>query len=137
MATFNSKEYSWADISIFIAGRKVVGARSIKYKEAKEKEFIHASGDEPRGIGHGNKTYEGELILLQSEYEALEDAAGGSLLDVTLDIIVAYSPKTGGLTRTDALKFAEITEAEKGMAQNDKYAEITLPLMFLGIDKNI
>ena len=134
----NINEYSWADVEIFLLGKKVTGARGVKFKSAQEKEHIHAAGNNPVGIGRGNKTYEGELKILQSELEALTNAAGtgNDVVDIPpFDIAVAYAPKTGGVISSYIIKFAEFTEVEREMNQNDKFAEITLPFIALGIEK--
>ncbi len=137
---FNSGEYSYCDITVFMLGRPVIGLRGIKYKTAQEKEVIHASGNEPRGFGYGNKTYEGEITLLQSELQALERAAGAGndIVDIhNANITVAYVPKQGGAITTDIIEFIEFTESEKGMQQNDKFGEISLPFIALNIKKGV
>ncbi|OQY03189.1 MAG: hypothetical protein B6I20_05575 [Bacteroidetes bacterium 4572_117] len=136
--TINTKEYAWADVDIVLFGRSVTGARGVKFKSSQEKEVIHASGNEPVGIGHGNKTYEGELTLLQSEVEALTIAAGtgNDIIDLpAFNIVVAFAPKLGDTKSIYTIKFAEFTEVERAMNQNDKFAEITLPFIALGIDR--
>jgi hypothetical protein len=140
MATFNSAEYGWADVEIFMLGRKLVGARGLKYKPSQEKDVIYAAGNEPRGIGRGNKKYEGTLTLLQSEVQALEQAAGqgNDIMDLrNINITVAYAPKDGGVISTDIIEFVEFTESEKGLMQGDKFGEIALPFIALGIKKNV
>ncbi len=137
MSTFNSSEYSWSDIKVTMLGRTVGGLRGVKYKKTQEKEVIYGAGSEPRAIQRGNRTYEGEITLLQSELEALNGAAGKGK-DVTdlrnLNIVIVYSPEQGAPLVTDIIKNVEFTEFEKGMAQNDKFAEIALPFIALGID---
>ncbi len=140
MSSFNTEEYAWADVEIFMLGRKVTGARGLKYKISQEKEPIYAAGDEPRGIGRGNKSYEGTLTLLMSELNALERAAGkgNDITDLrNLSITVAYVPKTGGVITTDIIEYLEFTESEKGLEQGDKYGEVSLPFIALGIKKNV
>ena len=68
----NTREYEWSDVNVIVAGRPVTGIRGVKYSSKQEKELLHAKGNKPIGIQHGNKTYEGELTLLQSEYEAMK-----------------------------------------------------------------
>ncbi|MBN1250686.1 MAG: hypothetical protein JXA16_01025 [Bacteroidales bacterium] len=134
----NTSEYSWADVQIVMLGRPITGGRAVKFKTSQEKELIHASGNEPVGIGRGNKAYEGELVLLQSEVEALANAAGEGkdIIDIPVfNIVVSFVPKSGGLISTYIIKFAEFTEVEREMKQNDKFAEITLPFIALGIEK--
>lgn len=141
MATFNSQQYAWKDIEIWMLGKKVAGAREIKYKVSQEKEVVYGAGNQPQGVQRGNKTYEGTLTLLQSEVEALTlkavELGSDDITDITgMDIIVMYAPK-GGVKTIDVIKFAEFTETEKGMAQNDKFAEISLPFIALGIEKGV
>lgn len=140
MATFNSSEYSWCDIELVMHGRKVTGLRGIRYKSGQEKEAIYGAGCEPVALGRGNKAYEGEVTVLQSEYEALVRAAGKGR-DVTdlrgFDIVIAHVPRDGGQIVTDIVKYAEFTESEKSWKQGDKFIEIALPFVALGIDKNV
>ena len=132
--TFDSNQYSWVDIEIFMGGKKVAGVREIKYKESIETEAIYGSGNQPLSIGAGNKSYEGEIKLLQSEAEALQASTGSSILDIDgLDIVVSYAPKKGGILVTDVVQRARFTEIEKGMAQGDKFMEVSLPFVALGI----
>jgi len=136
---FDSSEYAFADIQIVMQGRTVAGLRGIKYSVKQEKEVVYGAGNEPLGIQRGNKSYEGEITVLQSETEALQRVAGKgkSLMDLRkFDIIVTYLPLDGGQLVTDVVKFAEFTQVEKGMSQNDKYAEISLPFIALRIEFN-
>ena len=138
---FDSKQYAWADVEIWLLGKKIAGARNVKYKIAQEKEVFYGAGGEPQGIGHGNKSYEGEIGVLQSEVEALTlsaiAAGGNDITDLSaMNVIVAYAPK-GGAKTVDILQNIEFKEVEKGMNQNDKFAEITLPFIALGIKKSV
>lgn len=105
---FNSKEYEWADINVVMAGRPVTGFRSVKYSSKQEKEALYAKGNKPQGVQRGNKSYEGSIGLLQSEYEALSQACGG-------DILVG----------------AEFTEDNTEWKQGDKFQEKELPFIFV------
>lgn len=137
MDTFNSKEYEWADLTIVMAGRIVTGARSMKYSKKQEKEALYAKGNKPHSIQRGNKSYDGTVGLLQSELEAVELAAGGDLLDASMNIIVSYgNPSKGDVIHTDLIEGLEFTEVPKGMAQGDKFAEIELPFIALNIENN-
>lgn len=137
MNTFNSKEYEWADVTAIVGGRDVTGLRSLKYSKKQEKEPLYAKGNLPHSIQRGNKSYEGTLGLTQSELEALEQAAGGDLLDISMDIVVQYgNPSRGDVMKTDLIRNAEFTEIPKGMAQNDKFAEIELPFIATMIKNN-
>lgn len=134
---FNSKEYEWADVSAIIAGRPVTGLRGVEYSSSQEKEALYAKGNKPHGIQRGNKSYSGTITLLQSELEALEEAAGGDALDARFNVIVAYgNPTEGDVLKTDLLVGVEITEIPKGMKQGDKFMEVALPVVMLDVKKN-
>lgn len=128
----NTREYEWADVSVVMAGRMVTGLRGVKYSAKQEKELLHAKGNKPHSIQRGNKTYDGEITLLQSEYEALKQACGGDILDSSMDIVAAYgNPGAGDVITTDILVGVEFTEDNTEWKQGDKYQEKTLPFLFI------
>lgn len=136
---FNSKQYSWANVEVAPFGVKMTGCRGIKYKKSQEKEPVYGAGDKPLSIQSGNQGVEGEITMLQSTYDAILDAAkaaygpNAGINDIEgFDIPVSYKPKVGPI-RNDVVKFAEFTEAEKGMSQGDKFMEITVPFIALDI----
>ena len=128
----NTREYEWADVTVVLAGRLVTGLRGVKYSAKQEKELLHAKGNKPHSIQRGNKTYDGEVTLLQSEYEALEQASGGDILDASIDIVAAYgNPSAGDVITTDMLVGVEFTEDNTEWKQGDKFQEKTLPFIFI------
>lgn len=137
----NTEQYSWADVDIVMLGKVVTGARGVSYKAAQEKEPIYGRGNKPVAMGRGNKSYEGQVVLLQSELEALKQATGrtSEITDLPpFDIVVAYIPRKGGTQIvTDIIKHVEFTEVEKAMNQNDKFMEVTLPFVALDIESNV
>ena len=134
---FDSREYEWADITVVMAGRDVTGIRGISYTSEQEKEALYAKGNKPHGIQRGNKSYSGSIRLLQSEYEALNAAAGGDALNVSFNIVVSYgNPSMGDVIKTDLLQGVELTSKPKTMNQNDKFMEIELPLIMLDIQED-
>lgn len=132
---FNTKEYGWANVEIAMLGRVLTKARGVKYSAKKEKEYLHARGENPHSIQSGNKTYEGELTLLQSELEAIQRQLKPDE-DITdlppFNITVAYVPKDGLNVVTHILKGVEFTEDPREIKQGDKFQEIVTPIMFLG-----
>ena len=129
---FNSREYEWSDVNVVAAGRPVTGIRGVKYSSKQEKEVLHAKGNKPHSIQRGNKTYDGELTVTQSEYEALRAAGGGDILDISIDIVVAYgNPSKGDVITTDLLMGVEFTEDNTEWKQGDKFQEKSLPFIFL------
>ena len=128
----NTREYEWVDVSVVMAGRMVTGLRGVKYSAKQEKELLHAKGNKPHSIQRGNKTYDGEITLLQSDYEALKQACGGDILDASIDIVAAYgNPSAGDVITTDILVGVEFTEDNTEWKQGDKYQEKTLPFLFI------
>lgn len=129
---FNSREYEWSDVNVVAAGRPVTGIRGVKYSSKQEKKVLHAKGNKPHSIQRGNKTYDGELTVTQSEYEALRAAGGGDILDISIDIVVAYgNPSKGDVITTDLLMGVEFTEDNTEWKQGDKFQEKSLPFIFL------
>ena len=129
---FNSREYEWSDVNVVAAGRPVTGIRGVKYSSKQEKEVLHAKGNKPHSIQRGNKTYDGELTVTQSEYEALRAAGGGDILDISIDIVVAYgNPSKDDVITTDLLMGVEFTEDNTEWKQGDKFQEKALPFIFL------
>lgn len=129
---FNSREYEWSDITVVVAGRPVTGFRAVDYSSKQEKEALYAKGNKPHGIQRGNKSYEGSITLLQSEYEALRHACGGDVLDASFDLVVAYgNASKGDAIVSDILVGAEVTEDNTEWKQGDKFQEKKLPFIFL------
>lgn len=134
MPVFNSREYEWSNVKLFALGRFITGLQGVSYTAKQEKEYIYGVGSEPRAIQHGNRSYEGELKILQSELEALITAAPSKdLLALQFDIVVSYATKDNTQIINDTLKACEFSEIPKGIEQNDKMMEVTLPIIFLGV----
>ena len=131
---FNTREYEWSDVTVVLAGQDVIGLRGISYSSTQEKEALYAKGNKPHGIQSGNKSYTGSIRLLQSELEALTAAAGGDVLDISFDVVVAYgNPAKGDVIHYDLVRGAQFTESPKSLNQNDKFMEIELPMIALDI----
>lgn len=129
---FNSRQYEWADITVYAGKRDVTGIRAIKYVTKQEKEPLHGKGNMPLSIQKGNITNEGEMGLLQSELEALEVAAGGSILNLQLNVVVNYgNPSKGDMVKTDELIGVQFTEDPRNMRQGDKFMDVVVPFIFL------
>lgn len=135
----NGREYEWADISIIVGGVPIVGFRAISYMRQHEKEAMFAKGRYAHSIQSGNESVTGSITLTQSQFEALEAAAGGNLLEAKMDIVVSYGAELNAASivsaaiSTDIIVSAEFTEYEKGMTQGDKFMEIEMPFLALKI----
>lgn len=136
--SFNSKEYSWVELTAVAGGRMLNGLRGIKYGEKIEREYLYAKGNKPWAIQDKNISYEGELTLLQSELEAfIKSSTKKSILSLTLDTLTcAYAP-TDGTIVTDQLRHVKFMESMKEFKQGDGFMEITLPIMFLDLKHQI
>jgi hypothetical protein len=135
---FNSREYEWADLTLVVGGRDITGVRGVKYSEKIEREAIYGKGRKPQSIQSGNISYEGEFMMLQSDYDALEISAGGSILSTSVDALVSFgNPTDGDFMKTDLLEGIRFTEGAKEYKQGDKFCEITIPFICLDIRKNV
>lgn len=136
----NTKQYTWSDVKINLLGRTLIGVQGVSYKTSVEKEPVYGRGNKPLSLQSGNASFEGELMLLQSELEELRAAIKTinptyKITDISFDLVVSYGD---GLTAvTDIVLGCEITEYEKGMEQNDKFMEITLPFVALDVQEGV
>lgn len=131
---FDSRQYEWADLTLILGGRDLTGIRAVKYSEKIEREALYAKGRNPHSIQSGNIAYEGEITMLQSEYEALVKAGKGSVLSLSLDGLFGFgNPSSGDAITTDRASGIRFTEAAKELKQGDKFMEITLPFICLNI----
>ena len=130
---FDSRQYEWADITLNIGGKDIIGFTGIRYGSKQDKELLHGKGSEPYAIQRGNKTYDGELTMWQSTYETLRiNSSDKSVLSLQLDAVVLYgNPSRGDIITTDILQGIQFTEEAKEFAQGDKKTEIKLPFIYL------
>ena len=133
---FNSKVYSFSNVSVNILGRNVRGLLGVKYTVKTDKAYLRGRGNKPLSIQSGDKSYEGELQLTQSEIEAMVLAVksqdvNADLTDVAFDIVVSYGEGTRVVT--DIVLGAEFTDYEKGFKQGDKHMEVSLKFMALDL----
>jgi len=134
---FDSKECEWKDISLSIAGVPLVKVTNISYKSMRDSEPLHAAGDKPISIQHGNRTYEGSFTLLKGAVDNMNAAAvaagGNDLLDLTFDATVTYKAQGARALQVDVIMGISVTEFEKKWAQGDKKGEVALPFKCLQI----
>ena len=134
----NGKQYRFADIKVSLFGQNLKGFRGIEYSKKRNKELLHAQGDEPISIQSGNVDYSGNLMLLKSDFDDLNTAAiAAGYADITdlpgFPIIVTYS-NTSKLN-VDTLINVEFDSYDEGLKQGEKYKEMSLPLLFTAIKK--
>lgn len=136
----NGNEYAWEDIDIVVEGKAVPlqGVTGIKYTSTKEHTNIHGRGSEPVAMGRGKADYSGELTILQSELEAMQEALPGNVpltQRAPFNITVTYAP-ADGQTKTDQLIGCRITEQDKGITNDETHMVATLPLTILRVEYN-
>lgn len=135
---FNSKQYAFADVSVIVLGRTLEGFRGVKYTVKVDKEYARGRGRNPMSIQSGDLSVEGELMMLQSEVEALRAAVKTvnptyKLTDISFDIVVTYGD--GATSTTDTILGCEFTEYEKGMSQGDLMMEVSLKYIALDVQE--
>lgn len=132
---FDSKDCEWADMTVMVAGSTITKIRGLKYKAAKQKELLHAAGDEPISIQSGKRTYEGTVTVLKGALDDMNRAAisagGEDILDMQFDIVVTYKARGTRSLQTDTLVNVEITDFEKGWEQGATSMDIALPIIFM------
>lgn len=135
----NGREYQWSDVSLVLGGKDVTGVQSIKYSEEQEKETIYGKGNKPVSVQCGNKSYKGEISVLQSELESLHIAAkaatgSSSIMGLSLDAVVCYgNPAAGDVMITDRIFGIQFTMDEKSLNQGDRNMTVNLPFIALDI----
>jgi hypothetical protein len=135
MASINGRQYEFADLTLFLAGRDVSGFRGIKYTSKQEKEALYGKGNRAMSIQRGNISHEGEITVTQSELETLKLLGGGSILGLNLNAVCVYgNPSKGDMMITDKLEGIQFTEESKEVKQGDKFLDITLPFLCLDIE---
>ncbi|MDD3079093.1 MAG: hypothetical protein PHH37_08315 [Paludibacter sp.] len=129
--------FSWSEYRCFMGGRFITGIRGFKYKMGREVEPIYAEGDEVVDVGFGNRSYSGEIKLLQNELEAIIAAAPDPFA-IEFTMVHTYIPanSTTGRIITDVCDGCRFTEIEKAMEQGAKYMEITTPLFVKKVKPN-
>lgn len=135
----NKIEYAWEDITITMMGRVVERVEEINYDTEVDLKLLYGRGSKPKGIGGGNEKPGGELVLGQSEVEALirkaqEKKRNGKLSDLTFDIQVHYLSDTDIVK--DKIVSARFTKNPKGMKQGDSDMKIKVPFICMDIQYN-
>lgn len=138
MPNVQGREYEWGDLTLILANQDMVRFRGIKYAPKIEREAVYAKGSRPVAIQSGNESFEGEITMLQSEYQKLVKAGKGSIFSLMLDALLNYgNPLRGDAMITDRIESLRFTEAAREMKQGDKFQEITLPFIALNIEEDI
>lgn len=137
---FSTSECAWAQTSVRVLGRTLVGIRGFSFKFGIEKEHIYAAGAKPIDIQSGNEKSEGSLTLLKFELDQMNDAAQLAGYDTiahvphtAISITCAYKKYPTDPIRTIQAAGVGFTEIEVSMKQNDKMTEINLPFLAISV----
>ena len=135
-----AREYSGKDTQISFLGRGVA-VRSITYGASQEKTNTYVMGSkEPYSQTAARKEFTGEMVLPQSEFEAIIRSlpAGSDLLDIApFPVTILYLDEVSGFFITDELRQVEFAEYTKEMAFDSDMMEVTLPLRIGRVVLNI
>ena len=131
--TFDSKEYTFADINLMLGGQMMVNITSVEYKETAKKNAIYGKSVYPVAIQRGQRSYSGTLKMLQSEYETLvRHSPKHDILSLHVDAVIVYgNPERGDVLITDILHGIEFTEDGKSISNQNDNMEVSLPFIFL------
>jgi hypothetical protein len=132
------KQYAWENYHVLMGGKFVTGIRGFRYKVSQEKGPIYAEGSKPHAMGRGNKSYECEMKILQSELEAIILSGGGDPTEIPpFTVVHQYVSKRGLPIIVDVIEDVEFKEIEKAMDQGAQFMEITLGCVCLNIKYNV
>jgi len=122
-------EYSWEDSTIKIGLTTVEGITGWEFTESRDLKAYYGRGSKPKGIGAGNKSFEGTLTLMYSEYQKLLNALppGAGITDAKFNITLVLA---GISTAAHNIINFRPSKSTLKMASGDAFMEIELPGMF-------
>ena len=127
---FNTEQFEWSDVTIQLGDRVLTAVQGVSYDTSQDKELIYGKGNQPLAIQRGNKTYKGEITVLQSELHLLINSAPNKDLTDYRNLTITVSYSRDDVVVTDGLVGVEFTEMSKSLKQNDKFMTVTLPIIF-------
>lgn len=131
----NGSAYSWADITIIVAGMPVLGVKAIDYEDDEKIEDIHGAGNRTVARGRGEIKTAGSITLMVDEIEALSTRSiTGRLQDLGVFPIIVNYLNTSGKMITHTLKYCQFKKNARKAKQGDTSLEMELPLVIGGID---
>jgi len=134
--SFSTEECAWAQTSLKILTRTVVGRLAFKFKKAVEKEHLYGGGADPIDIQSGNRKPEGSVDVLKYELDLFNDAAQAAGYDditevphTLISITCSFKKTATSPMRTIEAVGVAIMEYEVGMEQNAKSTKVSLPFL--------
>ena len=138
----NTREFAWKNITATYQTGKMASAagivtlQEVSYTSQMELGALYGQGDAPRSIQQGNRSYEGQIAVLQSDYEKLRQATENFEFD--FNIVVKYlltytdskDKKKKNKIQTHTLECCYCAGAEYSMSQGELGQILTIPFMF-------
>lgn len=133
------KEYDFEDIKIKMFDKEPVGITGVNYGHKQDTQLQHATGKFATSYTRGKYEANGEVSMLQSEFEAIQRTLqkGQTLTDIPpFDITVSYAIEGDTTPVTDILQSCFFTEVKKEMKTGGEAMEIKLPIKITRIMYN-
>ena len=130
---FESDEFGWKDLEIAVDGKILAAARGIDFSEEVESELVYGKGNLPTSIQDGNVKYEGTLTVMKSDLDKLVAATGNVGVIGLKNLTISMALVKDGKISTRTLVKCRITKLPEKWKQNDKFAELDLPFIFLRV----
>lgn len=137
----NGTEYAWEDMEIVLEGETLPleGVVELNYEKTRDHTNIWGRGSDPIATGRGKNDYNGNIVLLQSEFERWNKSLGPGR-DVTeligFGITSSYAP-LGGISTSDQLTYCRVQSFKKGMKTGDGNQTIDCKLIIGKIKYNV
>ena len=133
---FSTDECAWAQTSLKLLGRTIIGLQGFKFKKGVEKEHIYGAGSDPIDINSGNRKPEGSIDVLKYELDLLNEAAQAAGYDditevphTAISITCAFKKTPTSTINTIESSGVAFSEWEIGMEQNAKMTKVSLPFL--------
>ena len=128
---FVGRQLGGKDTKVAMLGREIA-VISIKYSVKQEKKNVFQMGNaDPYTEIVGRKEYEAEIVIFQSEFQAIIDSlpAGKDLLDIApFPIVVVYLDEVTNVIITHILESCSFMEMSQEMKNDSDMMEASLPL---------
>ena len=131
-------QHQFDHLLVFIDGLEIECLKGFVYKAAQDKEPVYGRGNKGVTMKRGTKSYEGEVVVLESNFDILTKIAqrkgvDKDILDLRNLTIVGTQMPDEGLIKIITIKHAEFDSWEIGKSNDDGLSEITLPFKALDI----
>ena len=125
----NGVQYSGSSVRINIFNVSLSGFRGIMWKKSRGINLVHGTGNEVNAYSYGKKEPSAALTLLQSDLLALEAAAPEKDISLFAPFSIIVSFVEGVNVVVYSIENCQFTGYDFNMKTDDKFAEITLPIV--------